>query len=673
MSGKENSIAVNGVKVEEGTDEVKQDKLIEKNGAFDADKHLDEELDQKEGREAWGSKAEFLLASVGLAVGVGNVWRFPYLCQKNGGGAFLIPYFLMMILQGFPLFIMEFAMGQRMKQSAVRCWTNVHPVFFGVGISCMLVSFAMCSYYIVVITWCLYYFFVSFTKELPWQQKFCDKYDAYMIVKTNLTLWQQQNQSLSWVLNATLKAKAAVDNFADCCVLDPPQYYWYHSALQVSPTISDGSSINWKIFGCLAAGWLVVYLCVLKGVKSSGKAAYFTATFPYVLLFILFIRGVTLDGAGDGIKAFFTPDLDGILKFEAWMDAATQIFYSLSIGFGALIAFSSYMPRKNNCVNDAIIVVLVNCGTSLFAGIVTFSFLGYRHKRTGIPVTKVGTGPGLAFMTYCEAFLLMDVSPLWAVLFFMMLVLLGIDSEFGTLEGAVAPLYDLKWVTMPKPKFMAIIAVSFVILEVVFCLGNGYYLFQVFDDYSVPVPLLIIALFQVLALGWVYGLDRLANDIEYMTGKRPNLFLMVCWKYISPGVLIIVFIGYVVTMISNTPTYKAYVGCVQDPFDLSISEGTDVWWKKFVYPWWSQLLAAVLVLMSVLPIPVYMFKNWPKGGFAAIKEHLHNKASYYPDPTWIEPERRIPPAEMEKQIRAADKAALKQLYIDRGDKRFFEV
>lgn len=106
---------------------------------------------------------------------------------------------------------------------------------------------------------------------------------------------------------------------------------------------------------------------------------------------------------------------------------------------------------------------------------------------------------------------------------------------------------------------------------------------------------------------------------------------------------------------------------------MSISEGTDVWWKKFVYPWWSQLLAAVLVLMSVLPIPVYMFKNWPKGGFAAIKEHLHNKASYYPDPTWIEPERRIPPAEMEKQIRAADKAALKQLYIDRGDKRFFEV
>ena len=173
------------------------------------------------------------------------------------------------------------------------------------------------------------------------------------------------------------------------------------------------------------------------------------------------------------------------------MDAATQIFYSLSIGFGALIAFSSYMPRKNNCIRDAVVIVLLDCGTSVFAGMITFSFLGYRQFKTGIPVTKVnnensiicwfcchllfdaislyklllfftlfyvkvGSGPGLAFITYCDAFLLMDLSPLWAILFFLMLVLLGVGSEFGTIEGAVAPLYDLKWVTMKKKYFMGI-------------------------------------------------------------------------------------------------------------------------------------------------------------------------------------------------------------------------
>ena len=151
---------------------------------------------------------------------------------------------------------------------------------------------------------------------------------------------------------------------------------------------------------------------------------------------------------------FLSLQWERVLDSRAWMDAATQMFYSLSIGFGALIAFSSYMPRKNNSSNDAITVVLANCGTSLFSGIVVFSFLGHRQHVTGTPVTDISPGPGLAFITFCEAFLLMDVSPLWAILFFFMLILLGIDSEFGTLEGAVAPLYDLKWVTMRKEYFM---------------------------------------------------------------------------------------------------------------------------------------------------------------------------------------------------------------------------
>jgi len=242
-----------------------------KEKAFDADKELDIILDESEAREAWGNKVEFLLASVGLAVGVGNVWRFPYLCQKNGGGAFLIPYFTMMLLQGLPLFIMEFAIGQRMKQSAVRCWNNVHPVFFGVGISCMLVSFAMCSYYIVVITWCLFYFFVSFTGNLPWQQKYCDKFEEYSSLKNNLTWWEGKGSNDTMVNNMVMALKHNISTFPDCCVIDPPQYYWYHTALRISPSLEQSGDLNWKMFGCLAAGWIIVYCCVLKGVKSSGK------------------------------------------------------------------------------------------------------------------------------------------------------------------------------------------------------------------------------------------------------------------------------------------------------------------------------------------------------------------------------------------------------------------
>ena len=219
----------------------------------------------------------------------------------------------MMVFQGFPLFIMEFALGQRMKQSAVRVWTNVHPVFFGVGISCMLVSFAMVSYYIVVITWCLYYFFVSFTSSLPWQVQYCEKDKEFKNITDTYQMWANKNQSVTEIYNTTQSLKFAVDNFADCCVRDPPQYYWYTNALQATSVIEDAGEMNWKLFGCLVAAWVVVYFCVLKGVKSSGKAAYFTATFPYLLLFILFIRGVTLPGAGDGIKTFFTPDVSATM------------------------------------------------------------------------------------------------------------------------------------------------------------------------------------------------------------------------------------------------------------------------------------------------------------------------------------------------------------------------
>ena len=159
-----------------------------------------------------------------------------------------------MVLQGFPLFIMEFAMGQRMKQSAVRCWNNVHPVFFGVGISCMLVSFAMCSYYIVVITWCLYYFFVSFTSDLPWQRQYCGKYKEYTALQNNISSYIQSlrdsNATAGFIYNETLRTDLEIKNFPDCCVVDPPQYFWYHNALQSSSLLEQADLFDrlWRLW-----------------------------------------------------------------------------------------------------------------------------------------------------------------------------------------------------------------------------------------------------------------------------------------------------------------------------------------------------------------------------------------------------------------------------------------
>jgi len=264
-----------------------------------------------EKREAWGHKAEFILATIGLAVGLGNVWRFPYLCQKNGGGAFLIPYVIFMVIEGLPLFFLELGIGQRMRQSSIRCWKDVHPALFGIGVACLMVSLMLCLYYVVVIAWCCYYFFVSFTKVLPWDHEtLCPQYKNFKDLEKAFK---------DCPSNSSCKdLKSQLDNFADCCVRDPPQFYFYHYALQISTGLEDdGIGMNWKLAGCLVFAWVITYLCVLKGVKSTGKVVYFTATFPYVILIILFFRGVTLEGAGNGIKTFFKPDV-GISLTEVY-------------------------------------------------------------------------------------------------------------------------------------------------------------------------------------------------------------------------------------------------------------------------------------------------------------------------------------------------------------------
>eukprot|EP00794_Sanderia_malayensis_P007057 gene7057-7849_t len=590
-------------------------------------------------REGWGHKVEFLLASIGLAVGLGNVWRFPYLCQKNGGGIFLIPYVIFMIIEGLPLFFIEYAIGQRMRRSSISCWKNVHASLTGIGISCVVVSFMLSIYYVVVIAWCFYYMFVSFTKLLPWDKSLCPRYSEY--------------QSL----NKTLQG-----NFSHCCVHDPSQYYFYEKALRVSSGIGDsGSGINGPLVGCLALSWVVTFACIVKGVKSSGKAVYFTATFPYVILIIFFFRGVTLPGAEIGIKAFFKPELKKLFKARIWLDAATQMFFTLSLGFGALIAFASYMPRKNNCIRDAYTVVLINCGTSIFAGVVVFSILGHRQLKTGTDATKVGSGPGLAFITFCEAITLMDVSPLWSVLFFMMLILLGIDSEFGTLEAAITPLYDMKLIPIRKDVFTAIVAFIFFLLGIALVSSPGYYIFQIFDDYSVSLPLLIIAFCQIVAMSWVYGNDRLANDIKYMTGKRPFLFWMVCWKYISPIAIFIVLIASIAETSKDTAKYKAYAGCIQNPFS-SVRNGTAEWTAQVAYPGWAQFIIAIVVLSCILPIFLWMFAWMFRHRNGTWRTRIYDKLTgglveYHPDPARVDPSRRKSMVQMERIIQEEDAGA----------------
>ncbi|KAF5303947.1 hypothetical protein FQA39_LY01732 [Lamprigera yunnana] len=569
----------------------------------------------EEERESWDSKLTFLLATVGYAVGLGNVWRFPYLAQKNGGGAFLIPYFVMLAIEGIPIFYLELAIGQRLRKGAIGVWNQVSPFLAGIGISSAVVSFNVALYYNTIIAWCLFYFAQSFQEELPWSE--CPK--VYF-----------QNGSYT--------------DEPECVVSSPTQFFWYRTTLMTSEDISNPEVFNWKIAIALVIAWILVYLCMIKGIASSGKVVYVTATFPYIVLIIFFFRGATLTGAGDGIKHLFTPKWHTILDPVVWLEAGTQIFFSLGLAFGGLIAFSSYNPVNNNCYRDALMVSFTNCFTSMFAGIVVFSVIGFKATMvyqkclkdrnntfselfgeqfslvslppegsvlnfTSNGVTRTilvpsypecdlekeldnsASGTGLAFIIFTEAINQFPGAQFWSVLFFLMLFTLGIDSQFGTLEGVATSIVDMKiFPNLRKEILTGALCLSCCLISMGFAHGAGSYVFVLFDNFSGNFPLLIIALFECIAVSYVYGLKRFADDIEMMTGSRPALYWLLCWKYLSPLAMISILVASIVEIVVDGSGYDAWVP----------SKGVT---ERRSWPLWAIILSVVLVLISVLWIP----------------------------------------------------------------------
>ncbi|XP_045464820.1 sodium-dependent neutral amino acid transporter B(0)AT3 [Harmonia axyridis] len=566
-------------------------------------------------RESWDNKLTFLLATIGYAVGLGNVWRFPYLAQKNGGGAFLIPYFVMLAIEGIPIFYLELAIGQRLRKGAIGVWSQVSPYLGGIGISSAVVSFNVALYYNTIIAWCLFYFAQSFQSELPWSE--CPKVHF---------------PNGTYILDP------------ECMVSSPTQHFWYRTTLMVSEDISTPEVFNWKIALALVLSWTLVYLCMMKGIASSNLIVYITATFPYMVLIIFFFRGITLKGAYDGLHHLFTPKWHTLLDPVVWLEAGTQIFFSLGLAFGGLIAFSSYNPVNNNCFRDAITVSLTNCFTSMFAGIVVFSIIGFKatmiydkcldlrnttltnlfgpdYNERDLPpagsfinvtvknVTKSlmmpelevcdlereldnsASGTGLAFIIFTEAINQFPGAPLWAILFFLMLFTLGIDSQFGTLEGVVSSVSDMKlFPNMSKQQLTGAICGVCCVLSMIFAHGAGSYVFVLFDNFAGNFPLLIIAFFECISVSYIYGLNKFADDIEMMTGSRPGFYWMLCWKYLSPLAMISILVASIIEIATKGSGYSAW----------SSIKGETEWHQ---WPSWAIVLILVLLLASTLWIP----------------------------------------------------------------------
>lgn len=284
-------------------------------------------------RVQWGRQIEFVLTLIGYCVGLGNVWRFPYLCFKNGGGAFLIPYVICLVLLGMPLFALEVAFGQFGGRGPLTIW-YISPTFRGIGIAAVMISGVIQVYYGVVIAWAIYYLFASMAPELPWQR--CAECSCFLYDFPNATMDTLYNITGSNCSSFTGEPRAA------------SEIYFVDNVLQMSPGIDQLGNIKWDITLCNLLGWGIVFAVLSKGIKSLGKVVYFTATVPYLILTVLLVRGIMLEGSMLGIQFYLTPDFSRLSDAKVWSDAAVQVFFSMSACQGGLIAMSSYNRFDNN-------------------------------------------------------------------------------------------------------------------------------------------------------------------------------------------------------------------------------------------------------------------------------------------------------------------------------------
>ncbi|XP_051804485.1 LOW QUALITY PROTEIN: sodium- and chloride-dependent taurine transporter-like [Acanthochromis polyacanthus] len=521
-------------------------------------------------REKWASKLDFVLSVAGGFVGLGNVWRFPYLCYKNGGGAFLIPYFIFLFGGGLPVFFLEVALGQFTSEGGITCWEKLCPIFTGIGYASIVIVSLLNIYYIVILAWGLYYLFQCFQPELPWAK--CKQpwntdrciEDTY---RKNKTLWVAANAS----------------NFTS-----PVTEFWEHNVLGITSGIEDIGPVKWDLALCLLLVWVICFFCIWKGSNplESNPVVYITATFPFVMLIVLLIRGVTLPGASEGIKFYLYPDLARLKDPEVWIDAGTQIFFSYAICLGAMTSLGSYNKYKYNCYRDCLLLGALNSGTSFVSGFAIFSVLGFMAQEQGVDIADVAeSGPGLAFIAYPKAVTMMPFPTLWAILFFIMLLLLGLDSQFVEVEGQITSLVDLYPSFLRKgyrrEVFIAIICCISYLLGLTMVTKGGMYVFQLFDYYAASgVCLLWVAFFECIAVAWVYGVDNFYDAVEDMIGYRPNPWMKWSWSVITPLLCMGCFIFSLVR-------YK--------PLTYN---------KVYQYPDWAVGIGWTLALASMICIPM---------------------------------------------------------------------
>ncbi len=417
-------------------------------------------------RELWGSRTSFILAAIGSAIGLGNIWRFPYVCYANGGGAFLIAYFFMLFLAGIPLLMLEFGLGYKMRSAAPGSFAKIKPGLEWFGWFAAGVGFMIVTYYAVIMTYCANFTIHSFT--------------------------------LAWG--------------------DNPSDFFFNDFLGITPS-GDGANpwnlgkFQWPLLFGFIFSWVFVVASIWKGTKTVGKVVYVTVFVPWALLLLFTVRGITLPGSSIGLSYYLTPVWDKLLDPQLWLAAITQVFFSLTVGFGVMIAYGSFLPEKSDIVQNAFIIGIADALTAFVAGLAVFGSLGHKAYTDGVGIENVvRAGPGLTFVTYPEIISNLPFARLFGVLFFLMLLTLAVDSAFSLLEAVTASFKD-KFGWSHKRANLTIGGVSF-LLGLPLLTGAGLHFLDITDRFMNQFGLTLVVLGECFFIAVYYGFPKLRTFLD---------------------------------------------------------------------------------------------------------------------------------------------------------------
>ena len=445
---------------------------------------------QEEQRDQWGGKLGFILAAIGSAVGLGNIWRYPYVAYENGGGAFLLPYFIALFTAGIPILILEWSLGNKYRGSGPRSFWNLARRWEWIGWWQVAGSFMISTYYMVILGWVLAYTYFSFG-----------------------TQWGSDTEG-----------------------------FFTGEYLGVSDSFWNVGGLQFNVLLPVLLMWGVVYFLLVRGVSRGIElASRILIPTLAVMILIVVIRGVTLPGAGEGLGVLLTPDFGALGSPGVWVAAYGQVFFSLSIAFSIMITYSSYLPRDSDLSNSGFIMGLANSGFEFLAALGVFGVLGFLAVQQNVPVTEVvESGVGLAFITFPQIINeLPALNSLFGFLFFGALLFAGITSAVSILEACVAAVKEK--FSLTRTMALNIVCGLAFVVSLLYTTGAGLYYLDTIDHFITSYGLALSGLVEVVLIAWVLRqVGPLRDFINESSFVSVNYWWTIALRVLAPFALFFV-------------------------------------------------------------------------------------------------------------------------------------